>query len=299
MRRLVALVVPLTLLSVACSSGDDTAGPTTTARPTTTTEPVTTTTPVSTNPAPDPVALVEQLEAAETRIGSPSTPPADLPALGHAQQVAYRQLVAHPEWQDEVRQRLPEALRPLLDTHVAAGAALRSLVTDLKDAPPADWVIVEPVPADVLLRAYKDAESSTAIPWYYLAAVNLVETRMGRIRGTSTAGAKGPMQFIDSTWARHGADGDGDGVADVHNPFDAILAAARYLRAAGGPDDMHRALFAYNHADAYVDGVTAYARHMAADERRFRAYHGWQVYYITTRGDVLLPVGYGSDEASQ
>ena len=291
----------LLLVAGACSSGDDSRdeATATTRRTTTTTVPVTTTALVPAQPANDPVALTEQLLAAETRIGSASTPLTDLPALGHAQQVAYRQLVAHPEWMDHVRSRLPDDVRTLMEAHVAAGAALRSLVTDLKDAPPTDWVIVEPEPAATLLRYYKDAEVRTGIPAPYLASVHLVETRMGRIRGTSTAGAKGPMQFLDSTWARHGTDGDGDGVADIENPHDAILTAAHYLRAAGGPADMARALFAYNHAQAYVDAVTTYARHMAADERRFYAYHGWQVYYATTRGDVLLPVGYGRTQAEQ
>jgi hypothetical protein len=39
----------------------------------------------------------------------------------------------------------------------------------------------------------------------------------------------------------------------------AICAAARYLRAAGGQEDLRRAIFAYNHADWYVDEVLLYA----------------------------------------
>ena len=44
---------------------------------------------------------------------------------------------------------------------------------------------------------------------------------------------------------------------DPYNPVDAIFAAARYLKAAGGDEDMHRAIFAYNHADWYVDSRPA------------------------------------------
>lgn len=42
------------------------------------------------------------------------------------------------------------------------------------------------------------------------------------VTSTSTAGAKGISQFIPSTWASSGMDGDGDGKADIMNPIDAI-----------------------------------------------------------------------------
>jgi membrane-bound lytic murein transglycosylase B len=109
---------------------------------------------------------------------------------------------------------------------------------------------------------------------------------MGRIVGDSTAGAQGPMQFIPSTWAAYGEGGD------VYDPHDAILAAGRYLAAAGGPADMRAALFAYNHADAYVDAVSRYASVMADDERAYLGYYHWQVSFRTVDGVYLLPEGY-------
>jgi membrane-bound lytic murein transglycosylase B len=118
--------------------------------------------------------------------------------------------------------------------------------------------------------------------------VHLVETRMGRIRGTSTAGAQGPMQFLPSTWARWGGGGD------INDPHDAILAAGRYLQASGAPGDLHRALYAYNHSEHYVRAVTLYAQQIEADPRAYLAYHAWQVYYITPRGDLWLEEGYGT-----
>jgi hypothetical protein len=67
------------------------------------------------------------------------------------------------------------------------------------------------------------------------------------------------MQFIPSTWAAYGVDANGDGRKDPYNPVDAICAAARYLRAAGGDKDIRQAIFSYNHADWYVDEVLLYA----------------------------------------
>ena len=54
---------------------------------------------------------------------------------------------------------------------------------------------------------------------------------------------------MPSTWKTYGVDANGDGRKDPYNPVDAICAAARYLKAAGGDTDLRRAIFAYNHAD--------------------------------------------------
>lgn len=71
--------------------------------------------------------------------------------------------------------------------------------------------------------------------------------------------AVGPMQFIPSTWARFGVDGNGDGVADPFNIFDAAATAADYLCIAGGDlrteAGQARAVLAYNHSDVYVADV--------------------------------------------
>ena len=62
------------------------------------------------------------------------------------------------------------------------------------------------------------------------------------------------------TWDMYGVDANGDGQKDPFNPVDAIFAAARYLRAAGADKDLYRAIFAYNHADWYVESVLMRAR---------------------------------------
>jgi hypothetical protein len=92
-----------------------------------------------------------------------------------------------------------------------------------------------------------------------LAAINEIESGFGQNLGPSSAGAVGWMQFMPSTWATYGVDADGDGDKDPNEPNDAIFAAARYLRAAGMPEDPEGAVFAYNHADWYVADVMARA----------------------------------------
>lgn len=75
--------------------------------------------------------------------------------------------------------------------------------------------------------------------------------------------AVGPMQFIPSTWARYASDGNGDGVADPNNVFDASLAAARYLCSGGldlrDPAQEARAVLRYNNSTTYLANVTAWS----------------------------------------
>jgi murein DD-endopeptidase MepM/ murein hydrolase activator NlpD len=106
-----------------------------------------------------------------------------------------------------------------------------------------------------LVALWQGAGSAYGIPWEVLASINKVESNFGRNMGPSSAGAVGWMQFMPSTWDRWGLDANGDGVADPWNPEDAIYAAARYLSAAGGTQDISRGVFAYNHAQWYVDEV--------------------------------------------
>jgi hypothetical protein len=282
MRRLLPAVA--LLLAVGCS-GDPEPVVTGRSETTTTVPPPTTTTvaPTTTTTLTAEAALASALVAAETAIRNPSTPAADLPALGQTQQQSYRRLVADPALAGAVLELVPARLRPTVEANVAAGRELSALTP----APPPDtplpkWRIVPPEPAETLLPLYKEAGAAAGgVPWQYLAAIHLVETRMGRIVGDSTAGAQGPMQFIPSTWAIYGRGGD------VTSNRDAIHAAARYLRATGAPSDMARALRAYNNSARYVRAITHYAEQMVADERAYLGYHAWQVYY----GTRLLPEG--------
>ena len=111
-----------------------------------------------------------------------------------------------------------------------------------------------------LLSIYQAAGMQYGVRWEVLAAINEIETDYGRNLNVSYAGAVGWMQFMPSTWKLYGVDANRDGVKDPYNPVDAIFAAARYLRAAGADKDLRRAIFAYNHADWYVDSVLLRAR---------------------------------------
>src|SRR5205085_6929025 len=113
---------------------------------------------------------------------------------------------------------------------------------------------------DELLPIWQAAGQQYGIPWTVLAAINKVESDFGRNMGPSSAGAIGWMQFMPSTWERWGTDADGNGVADPWTATDAVYSAARYLAAAGGATDISRAVFAYNHAQWYVDEVLQLAQ---------------------------------------
>ena len=114
-----------------------------------------------------------------------------------------------------------------------------------------------------LLPIYHAAGTEYGIRWEYLAAINEIETNYGRNLNVSSAGAQGWMQFMPATWKQYGVDANEDGRKDPYNPVDAIFAAARYLKAAGAPKHMRKAIFAYNHAGWYVDSVILRARLIA------------------------------------
>ena len=261
----------------------------TTSAPTTT---VATTTTVAGPPvaADNPAALAAQITEAERAIRNRAIPAPALARAGHTQQVAYARLSAREEWHAEVLGLVPADMQPIVDAHIRAATDLtRQAAADVaahggpvRELP--DWRIVTPPPPEELLAEYRSAEAATGAPWHYLAAIHFVETRMGRIRGNSIAGAQGPMQFIPTTWDIYGQGGD------INNTHDAIHAAGRMLRANGAPSNMATALYSYNPSNRYVRAVTVYAEQIAADERAYLGYYHWQVYF----GSRLLPEGFGS-----
>lgn len=236
----------------------------------------------------DPVALARVIATAQDTVDDPSRAPQDVAAAGRVAQVAYEELAFHPERLAPVLAALPARCAGFTERTVAAGRDLLAMAA----RPPGDelpaWRVVEPLPPDRLRAFYAEAQARFGVPWTVLAAVHLVESRMGRIASHSEAGAQGPMQFMPTTWARYGLGGD------VHDPHDAILGAANYLRANGATTDggLDRALYRYNNDERYVRAVQNYAELMQADERAYLGFHAWVVYFRTTQGRVLLPSGY-------
>ena len=98
-----------------------------------------------------------------------------------------------------------------------------------------------------MARAARD--SNCGVPWQLLAAISRVESDFGRNMATSTAGAIGYGQFLPSSWQTFGNAGNAYDYRDV------LPAIARYLCQSGLARDPRAALFAYNHADWYVDMV--------------------------------------------
>ena len=215
-------------------------------------------------------------------------------SVGQQQQLLYRYLAAHSDLDDAVLAAVGDDVRPYVERIVRARqlgqaiAAADTTPTPASDALPA-WVLVDPLPADELLADYHDAEATTGIAWYWLAAIHLQETRMGRIVGTSSAGAVGPMQFLPRTWQRCCT-------GDPTNAADAIIGAATYLRQSGGPADMQAALHEYNPSASYVAIVTAFADNMRDNPQLYPAYREWQVFYTSSAGSIRLPIGYNATQ---
>ena len=236
-----------------------------------------------------PAAIAALLDAVETALRSATTPAADLAQLGHQQQVIYRALAPRPDLANQVRAYLPGRWQPVLDQHMVARRAFLEMRRgkSLAVKVPA-WRILPPEPAANLLRHYHAAAAATGIPWEVLAAVNLVESGMGRIDGVSIADARGPMQFLPSTWAETGIGKGGD----IRNPQDAIHAAARYLVRRGGLKDIRKGLWGYNNSDYYGQAVLEYAALLKEDPRAYTGFYHWEIHFASAAGDLWLPVGY-------
>ena len=162
------------------------------------------------------------------------------------------------------------ALLSLVALALVAGTAradvfqvVPSTVTPFVPPPPA---VPEQLDSAQLLGLWQGAGAEYGVPWQVLAAINKVESDFGRNMGPSSAGAVGWMQFMPATWMEWGVDANGDGVADPWNAADAIYSAARYLAAAGASTDLYRAVYAYNHADWYVQEVLAIAQLYGTDQ---------------------------------
>jgi len=215
-------------------------------------------------------------------MGDPVTerPPKTIVLQALFEQRIYRYLMRHPALAEAVIARLPEdvAERARLTT-----SALATLIAGVHPLPSAEgFPTGPPEPPGALLRYFREGERRFGVPWEMLAAVMYVESKFGRARSDSTAGAQGPMQFLPSTWQAYGLGGN------IDDPHDAVIGAANYLRANGAPGDERRALYAYNHSDRYVDAVLLLADRMRNEPRSVYALYAWQVFVVTTGGDIRI-----------
>ena len=278
------LIALLGLVLAGCGDDDGRAAPRQAATPTATATP----TPAG---APDPDAalpsgaadlaseLVRTREALYAAIdewratGDPGRggPPAAVAAPAVIEQRIYRRLGRRPSLARRVLRALPSSLRGEARDNVLARSELSKIVS-VRNGPPPRIAIGRAAPADVLRSHYRRAWRRFRVGPPLLAAVNFVESGFGRLRNRSVSGARGPMQFMPATWAAYGLGGD------ISDPRDAILGAANYLRANGAPGDEARALHHYNPSLHYVRAISAYARRIRADRRRFYAYYAWAVF---------------------
>jgi membrane-bound lytic murein transglycosylase B len=297
--------VLLVLVLAATSCSDDDQASDTTPAPTTSTIVATTVVPTTdaTSAAPaaeldaplDAAGFAAGLSQAEHTIRDPASGPQQVADAGAHLQLLIRTLADQPELDEAVIAALDADVRPTVERIIRA----RQFVPARNAADPTPstpsptlpaWTIVQPEPADALMALYTEAEALTGVPWYWLAAIHLQETRMGRIVGVSSAGAVGPMQFLPATWAECCT-------GDPLVTRDAVIGAATYLVQGGAPADMAAALYQYNPNEGYVAVVTAYAENMRDVPALLGGYHGFQVFYSSAAGTVRLPVGYAQAQA--
>jgi membrane-bound lytic murein transglycosylase B len=203
-------------------------------------------------------------------------PPDDVVLYALYEQRIYRLLVRDERLARLTLVRLPRGLANVSRDLVIAQRELYRLTPGI---PTRTIKVGSAAPAPLLLAYYREAQRRFQVPWNVLAAVNFVESKFGKLRSASAAGAQGPMQFMPATWRRYGLGGN------VHDPHDAIVGAANYLHASGAPSDLRRALHAYNPSAAYVDAVLRYARRIGSVRTMFYGLYNWQVFVKTPEGD--------------
>jgi len=221
-----------------------------------------------------------QLRHAVGRWDAAAAVPRDVTHLALHHQRLLRLMAARRALGDATLGRLPHDLREEARDTVRGRRHLAQIPRSKGRLPRVR--VADAAPAAALRRHYDAAQQRFGIHWSVLASINFVESAFGRVRSASEAGARGPMQFLPSTWRRYGMGGD------IDDPRDAILAAANYLHRSGARRDLDRALFAYNHSTAYVRAIRRFAARMRSDARSYLVYYAWRVYVRTTTGTRRL-----------
>jgi membrane-bound lytic murein transglycosylase B len=221
-------------------------------------------------------ATARRLRAALGRWNPARAVPRDVTRLALHHQRILRLMAARRGLGDAALARLPRDVRGEARDTVAGRRHLAAIPRSPGRLPRVR--VARAAPAAELRAHYALARRRFGVPWSVLAAVNFVESAFGRVRSASEAGARGPMHFLLSTWRAYGMGGD------IDDPRDAILAAANLLRRSGAPQDLDRALFAYNHSTSYVRAIRRFARRMRLDERAYLTFYAWQVFARTPSG---------------
>ena len=249
-------------------------------------------------PAPDaalprrPAALARTLTATTRRLrealgrwGGAGTVPRDVTYLALHHQRMQRTMAKRRSLGDATLRRLPASVRGEARDTVRGLRRLAAIPRDLEHLP--RLRTARPAAAADLRRFYGEGQRRFGVHWTVLASVNFVESAFGRVRSASESGARGPMQFLPSTWRAYGMGGD------IDDPRDAILGAANYLNRSGAREDLDGALFAYNHSRDYVRAIRAFASRMRAGEHAFLTYYAWQAFMRTRDGGSRRLTGPG------
>jgi len=193
------------------------------------------------------------------------------------QQLVELRLAGDPSLYRVTLAALPPRVRADVADDVTAHRELTGIPSKHATRKPPRIRLGPALPLATLRGLYREGEQRSSVPWRVLAAINFVESDFGRLREPSISGALGPMQFMPSTWRSYGE-------GNIRDPRDAILAAARYLRAAGAPRDLRTALWHYNPSSRYVDAVLRYARRIARDRFGLAALYARRLLVKTSAG---------------
>jgi soluble lytic murein transglycosylase-like protein len=213
-------------------------------------------------------ALREAIDSWRAAADPPSSaPPAEVVERSADLQDQIAFLGDHPNLGSRVVPLLGSSLRAEIRRISTAGRALLRLSAGAKHK---KLKLGPRPPLADLVGFYDEAERRFGIGAHYLAAIHLVETKFGRVVNNSVAGAQGPMQFISSTWETYGHGGN------IRDPHDAIMAAARLLRANGAPGRYGPALHAYNPSRLYVQAITQYAKEIGRNSYALYYLYAWE-----------------------
>jgi membrane-bound lytic murein transglycosylase B len=227
-----------------------------------------------------------RLREAHGRWDATGAVPRDVTYLALHHQRMLRTMAKRRALGDAALRRLAPSVRGEAADSVRGLRRLAAIPRDLKHLP--RLRTARAAPAADLRRFYDEGQRRFGVHWTVLAAVNFVESAFGRVRSASEAGARGPMQFLPSTWRQYGMGGD------IGDPHAAILGAANYLSRSGARQNLDNALFHYNPSRDYVRAIRAFAGRMRAGKYAFETYYAWQAYMRTASGTRRL-TGPGRD----